>query len=682
MVSMLEDPMSKKNPAAYVLATVAFCAMATAATPRVVTVAGGFLGDGRVATSASLAQPVGVARDSNGNIYTSDSNNCRIRKVSKTGVITTYAGTGICGFSGDGGPATAAMISNPYGLSLDNHGNLLFADPGNSRIRQITPAGVITTIAGNGTFGYSGDGGPAVSASLGAPFAVAADAMTGKIYIADSGNYVIRVVNTAGIIQTIAGNHTYGFSGDGGPATSAEIGYVEGLRTDSHGNLYIADTNNERVRKVDASGIITTYAGNGLFGNSGNGGPATSASIGTVFGVFPSGGKLYISTNGNIWAVNQTTQTINIVAGGASGSGGYNGDGNTALSALFANPWGMTSNGAGGLLVADSGNDRIRQISATQLVKTVAGGYVGDGGKSTAASLDDSTHLALDVAGNLYIADALNNRIRKVAPNGTITTFAGTGLTGYTGDGGPATSATLNRPEAVAVDTQSNVYIADYQNGVIRKVDSTGTISTFVTTFGFGVTAAATALTFGPDGNLYATGLWGVSMITSSGSTTMIAGVPGELGYNGDGIPATQAWLFLPNGLAFDSVGNLYISDWLNNRIRKVDGTGIISTVAGNGQTGFSGDGGPATSATLFEPTDVAVSVAGNLYIADANNFRVRTVDPAGTINTYAGSGGIGYNGDNLPATQTNLFPNGLAIAPNGIIYVSDDGSYRVRRIH
>ena len=682
--------MTSKSSAAIgapcLLMTLLVCAAASAATPKVVTVAGGYVGDGRMATSASLSNPVGVAHDTKGNTYISDSYNCRIRKVSKAGMISTYAGTGTCGFGGDGGLATAAMISNAVGLALDSHGNLLLADQGNHRIREITSAGVITTIAGNGTGGYSGDGGAAVNASLFFPSAVTVDATTGKIYIADSANYVIRTVDTSGIIHTVAGNHTSGFSGDGGPATSAELNYAYDVRTDARGNLYIADTNNLRVRKVNSSGIITTYAGNGMPGNSGSGGPATSASIGNVQGLFLSGTTLYLSTGSNIWAVSQTTQIINIVAGSATGARGFNGDGSTALNTLFSGTWEMTSDGAGGLLVADESNGRIRRINAAQTVTTIAGGYVGDGGKATAGSLNDNTHMVFDSAGNLYIADTQNNRVRKVTPGGTITTFAGTGLTGYTGDGGPATSATLSGPRAVAADLQGNVYIADTGNSAIRKVDSTGTISTFLTTFtesnGFTTSADCTALILGPGNDLYATdGIFAVWKITPSGATTIIAGVLYQLGYNGDGIPATQAWLLLPNGLAFDPGGNLYISDWLNYRIRKVDSTGTISTVAGTGQSGFSGDGGPATSAMLNLPYDVVFDSTGHLYIADWINFRVRVVDLSGTINTYAGTGGFGYNGNNLPATQTNVFPSGLALSATDVLYVSDQGSNRVRRI-
>jgi sugar lactone lactonase YvrE len=665
----------------------AACLAANAATPIVTTVAGGYVGDGKPATSASLAYPVAVARDASGNLYISDGSHCRIRKVVPTGTIRTFAGTGICGYSGDGGPAKSATVSFPAGLAFDTKGNLIFADEYNSVIRMISPAGTISTIAGNGIAGYSGDGGPATSSNLAFPQGVSVDS-TGRIYIADSSNAVIRMVDTAGVIHTVAGNHTSGFSGDGGPATSAEISSAMSVLAGSGGAFYIADTFNDRVRKVNPAGIISTLAGNGFAGNSGSGGPATAATIGGVRGLVSSSGKLYISTYGNIWVFNPGTQIITLIAGDPTGANvGYNGDGNAALSTDFSGPWGMAAGSGATLLVADTGNARIRQISGTQIVTTLAGGYVGDGGPATAAGLNYQGHIAFDPAGNLYIPDTYNNRVRKVTPSGTITTFAGTGFVGYSGDGGPASAATFQGPQGVAADGNGNVYIADTGNGVIRKVDSSGTITTFLTTLtasnGFAVSAAAYGMNVDGSGNLYAAdGVFAVWKITPSGSTSIVAGVLYDLGYNGDGMPATQAWLYLPRGVAVDGAGNVYIADWLNSRVRKVDTAGNISTVAGNGNFGFSGDHGPATSATLWDPQDVAIDAKGNLYIADTFNYRIRVVNPAGTINTLAGSGGYDYNGNNLPVTKTGMYAPAVTLDPNGVVYYSDDGSYRVRKIH
>jgi sugar lactone lactonase YvrE len=608
----------------------------------------------------------------------SDEGNCRIRKISAKGIITTVAGTGICGYSGDGGPAKSAMIRFPIGLVFDGKGNLLFSDVGNSRIRKISTSGTITTIAGNGTSGYSGDGGLAIRASLANPQGISVDPL-GNLYIADSSNYVIRMVDTAGIIHTVAGNHTRGFSGDGGPATSAQISAAVGVLADGSGSFYIADGNNQRVRKVDSTGTITTYAGNGQSGNGGNGGPATSASIGYLQGLLFGGGKLYIGTAGNVWEVDVTTQVINLVAGNVNGNPGFSGDGQVALSTSFSYPLGMAFDAGGNLLIVDSGNDRVRKIDASQVVTTIAGGYIGDGHPAVSASLLPGFyggHIAFDPAGNLYIADTSENRVRKASTTGIISTLAGTGITGYSGDGGPASAATLNSPSGVAADGLGNVFIADLNN-VIRKVDSAGTIITLSNT-------PANALAVDASGNVYAAGLFSdvIWKVTPDGSATVVAGVKNELGYNGDGIPATQAWLFFPAGIAVDNAGNLYIADWLNNRIRKVDTNGIISTVAGNGMLGYSGDGGPATAAMLWGPLDVSVDAKGNIYLADTGNYRVRVVDSSGTINALAGTGSAGYNGNRLAATSTNISPTGINVSPKGVLYVTDLSSSRVRKIH
>jgi len=652
-----------------VLCILAASLSVNAQTPKVFTVAGGYLGNGGPATSAGLGYPRSVAVDARGDIYVTDEGHCRIRRIDKNGVIVSFAGTGICGDSGDGGPAHLAMVS-PAGITFDAQGNLLIAD--DSRIRKITKLGVITTIAGNGTLGYSGDGGPATQATLHYPTAVSSDP-SGNVYIADGYNSVIRMVDTAGNIHTVAGNGTWGFSGDGGPATSAQLSRTpEAVCVDGNGNLYVADTSNYRVRKVDSTGTITTYAGNGLSGNSGNGGPATSAAIGVPLGLLLSGGKLYISTNFNLWAVDLTTQQIDIVAG--TNSGGFNGDGMAALSTLFALPWGLATDAAGDLLVVDSNNDRVRKIDSNQIVTTIAGGYVGDGKPGTQASLYLPQHIAFDPAGNLYIADEAANRVRKVSTNGTITTFAGTGITGYSGDGGPASAATLNQPDAVASDVSGNIFIADLDNGAIRKVDTVGTITTFAT----GIYASALATD--TIGNVYASDFDGIRKITPAGSVSIFAG--GCFGYSGDG-PATKACLALPEGIAFDNAGNMYIMDTENYRVRKVNTSGIISTFAGNGHYGYSGDGGLATAASLGGfCLDVAVDAKGNVYIADLVNARVRVVDASGTIKTYAGTGNFGYNGNGLVATQTNVSPVGLAINARGVVYVTDSDSAEVRKIH
>ncbi|MGZ3891284.1 MAG: NHL domain-containing protein, partial [Mucilaginibacter sp.] len=327
--------------------------------------------------------------------------------------IYTLAGNGIGGFSGDGGPASAAQIQMPGAIATDASGNVYIAQ--DYRIRKISSSGIITTVVGTGTPGYSGDGGPATIAQIANVQALGVDA-SGNLYIGDGNR--IRKVNPAGIISSIVGDGNAGSSGDGGPATSAQIHDPCALAFDLSGNIYIADNSNHRVRKVNASGIITTVAGEGNPGYYGDGGPATSAEI--------------------------------------------------------YSPSGVAVDNAGNLYIAEQANNIIRKVNAAGIISTIAGtltsGFTGDNGPATAAKMWDPQSLALDGAGNLYFADVGNNRIRKISASGIITTVAGNGSQGFSGDGGAPTSARLYGPWCVAVDASNNIYIADQLNFRIRAV--------------------------------------------------------------------------------------------------------------------------------------------------------------------------------------------------------------------
>lgn len=341
--------------------------------------------------------------------------------VSGSDTITTIAGNGTPGFSGDGGRATLARLNKPWWVAVDNERNVYIADWANNRVRKVNAAGNITTFAGTGEAGFSGDGGPATRARLNAPWGVAVDGR-GNVYITDLYNYRVRKVNPGGTITTFAGTGAPGFSGDGGPATSAQLTLPYGIAVDRSGNVYIADHANMRVRKVSPQGTITTFAGTGRRGFSGDGGPATRAKLN--------------------W------------------------------------PYGVAVDGKRNVYIADYYNNRVRKVSASGRVTTFAGRgpsgptgrFSGDGGPATSARLNKPAGVAVDLQGNVYIVDRNNDRVRKVSPGGTITTIAGTGRLGFSGDGGPARTAQLLGPFGVAVDAQGNVYIADTGNNRVRRI--------------------------------------------------------------------------------------------------------------------------------------------------------------------------------------------------------------------
>jgi sugar lactone lactonase YvrE len=333
--------------------------------------------------------------------------------------INTIAGNGTSGFSGDGGPATNAMLSAPYGVAVDASGNVYIPDGNNNRLRMVSPTGTITTIAGTGTAGYTGDGSAATNAELKNPTGVALDA-SGNIYIADGGNNVIRKINGSGIITTIAGTGTAGFSGDGGLATNATLDFPCCVAIDKNGNVLIADLLNQRIRKID-----------------------------------------HTSTN------------INTIAG--NGTSGFSGDGAAATNAELANPFGVAVDNSGNVYIADQFNDRVRMVTnTTKFISTIAGNgtasYSGDNGPATAAELDRPFSLSLDGFGDIYVADYSNNRIRRIDIGDSIFTVAGTGVAGFSGDGGPALSADLKGPSGITIDPLGNLYISDQSNDRIREL--------------------------------------------------------------------------------------------------------------------------------------------------------------------------------------------------------------------
>ena len=573
-------------------------------------------GDGGPATAAGLAGLSGIAVDSAGNLYIADL--FEVRRVdATTRVITLFAGGG-AGFA-DGVPATSSSLTSAVGVAVDSAGNVYIADLGAGRVRKVDGSSrIITTVAGNGTAGYTGDGGPAIAAQLRFPSAVAVDS-AGNLFIADTSNSVIRKVTAAtGVITTIAGNNTQGFSGDGGPATAAMMRLPEGLAVDSSGNVWIPDFSLHRVRKVDAAtNVINTVAGDGTRAFTGDGGPASAAEFNGPRGIaVDPAGNVYIADyyNQRVRKIDAVTKNISTVVGLDVVDHG------DPLTVALSAPGGVAIASSGNIYIADSSNRRVRKIDAVTKTSTT---YAGSD-FSSASLLVSPQAMAVDSAENLYVIDSLLNRVLKIdAATQKVTPFAGTGDFGFAGDGGPATAATLSA-SGIAVDALGNVVIADTFNNRIRRVDhATGIIATIAgngTTTDSGdnqdATLAGVGLPIGlaidPGRNIYISESRGViRRIDSSGVITTL--VPSGLFS-----PLGLALDLDGNLLIADS--NSYTIKKLNLT------TKMISIIAGDSVPRFAGDGGPAAQASLDFPSSVAVSPSGAIYVADTNNQRIRVI--------------------------------------------------------
>jgi uncharacterized protein (TIGR03437 family) len=636
------------------------------------TIAGIFpLGDGGPATEALLELPLAVAVDASGTMYIADNGNGVIRKVSK-GTISTFA----------------AFTGPIYDVKLDAGGNLYVA-AGNSAF-TVTPAGVATKIAGSASAGsFSGDGGPAINAGISVVEAIAID-NSGSVYLCDTYNNRIRKITADGIIHTIAGGAA-GYAGDNGPATSALFNGLNSIAVDAVGNLYISDSFNDRIRKITLDGKISTFAGKGPCCTW----PDTSGYI------FP--GPLTLDTAGNVYFFDHRSNGIykvtpdgamHLIAGVTSP--GFAGDGFAYADQLarFYVVTGLATDAANNLYIVDSGNERIRKVdSGSGILTTVAGRghFSGDLGPATAALLHRPQGTVMGSDGSVYITDTDNFRVRKIAPDGTIGTIAGNGDPYFGGDQGLATQATLT-PQSLAIDAADNLFVVDggYRVG---KITPAGTISTVA---GGGTTAssvdnlgalasgfaAITGIAVDSAGNVYLSesGANKIKKVTPSGGLSTYAGT-GSYGFAGDGQPAAQAVFRTPGALALDAGGNLYIADTGNNRIRKIAaGGGTVSTVAGNGDCCYKGDGGPATAAQVHAYGLVA-GAGGGLWMTDF--MGVRYIGRDGTINRIAGGTAYGFAGDDATASSATRYydTTGIALNSAGEVILADTYNSRIRAL-
>lgn len=626
------------------------------------------LGDGGQATQALLLTPTSVAPDGAGNLYIADGANYRIRKVAANGTISTLASTPF-----------------PSGMVLGKDGNLYVTSPG-VVFKVATSNGAITVLAGNDVSGFGGDGGPATQAQVGIATGIALDS-NGNIFFVD-GQRVREITVADGKINTIAGTGNAGAATDNVSPLATNFYFPSGLAIDSSNNIYIADNDNFRVRKI-SGGVITTILGTGTYHQAAPG-PAKSSPIGVPEALaFDASGNLYVSDIGfqQILKVD-TSGNVTQIAGQQAAFGFTDGP---AATTYLDQPYGIAADGSGGLYIAEFQSCRIRHLSGGSIT-TIAGmlHYGGDNGPASAALLYNPRAQVMDAQGNVYILDASNYRVRKVAAGGAITTFAGNG-TPNPPTPGAAASTSLPPLYSMAIDGAGNLYLGG--GGVIYKVTSSGTISLFAGAGSLGAAGTAgdggpalkatfgyvTALAVDSSGNVYVGDqqLARIRKITTDGNINNFAGT-GTTANSGDGGLATSAGIYSNGSLAVDAKGNVYIGS--SNVVRMVTTGGIISTVAGNGTAGSPSDGAIARTAPFTYANGMAADAAGNLFLTSAD-LHIYKLDTAGVIHIIAGAGKSNLTNGAIATSISGIFGNGISVSGAGDLLVADSGNSVIRQL-
>ncbi|MGA8147303.1 MAG: NHL repeat-containing protein [Gallionellaceae bacterium] len=600
--------------------------------------------DGPEAT-AHFGAPYAVATDTSGNVYVADSGNNTIRKITPSGVVSTLAGTPGVEGSADGSGA-AASFNYPSGIAADSVGNVYVADSGNNIIRKITPTGVVSTLAGMPGVQGSADGSGA-AARFNYPTGVATDSAA-NIYVVDKWNYTIRKITPGGLVTTLAGTPGIFGSADG-TGVAASFFLPTGVATDSAGNVYVADSDNNMIRKITPAGVVSTFAGSPVIYGSADGTGAEASFYYPTGVATDSAGNVYVadSDNNTIRKISPAG-VVSTLAGAPGVTGSADG---TGASASFYFPTGVATDSTGNVYVADSDNNTIRKIAPAGVVSTLAGTpaiYGSADGTGAAASFTGLDGVATDSAGNVYMADFDNNTIRKITPAGVVTTLAGTpGI--YGSADGTGAVASFHFPAGVATDSSGNIYVADSGNNTIRKISPTGEVST-------------------------------------------LAGAPGVTGGT-DGTGAAASF-DNPNGIATDSIGNVYVANTgticgggfsshpctLKSTIRKITPAGVVSTLAGSTATYGSADGTGA-AASFYHPNGIATDSVGNVYVADTWNNTIRKITPAGAVSTFAGRAGVTGSADGTGGAASFNYPAGVATDSAGNVYVADTGNNTIRKI-
>jgi trimeric autotransporter adhesin len=568
------------------------------------------------------------------------------------GRINTLAGGGSSTDPLDGGLATEVRLVRPTNLAMDASANIYIVEEWGHRVRKFDRlTGRVTRFAGTGVAGFSGDLGPASEARLNHPYGITFDS-EGSLYLSDTQNNRIRRIDSDGVITTYAGD---GFSrelnqgrwaGDGRQATEASFNLPLGIATDDHGNLFIADERNHVVRRVDPLGFVSTFAGE-------------------------------------------------------VGLGGYNdyfGDGFPAFRANFNRPAGLAVGHADNLLIVDRVNNRVRNVDASGLLTSFAGDgfgwdrftgrFAGDGGPATLASFYRPAAVTLDSDGNVYISDTSNHRVRRIDQDGTVSTIAGSGGAGFSGDDGAASTASLHNPTGLLVDIDGSVLVADWNNDRIRRITPAGTIHTAIGGGnGDGFSALLSTLDEPSDAVVTSEGIviaersaHRIRLVQHDGRLRTIAG-NGTTGFSGDGGHATEATLNRPSRLAVDRKGAIYFTDWGNKRVRRISRSGIITTVAGTGFAGILENGTSASEIDFASPIGIAIDLNGDLLIVDRTNDLLVRIDSDGILTRLAGTGDGGFTEDGV-ATESKLNrPEDVAVDQHGTIYIADTGNHRIRKL-
>jgi sugar lactone lactonase YvrE len=660
--------------------------------PTISTIAGSSLGDNGPALNAILNPPAAIQWDGFQNIlYIADAQGHRVRRVARDGTITTIAGTGFPGRAENGAVAAGAPLNRPTALALDSQFNLYVAESGNGRIIRIGRTdGRITIIAGNGQSGCPIEGRAATSFPLSNPRGIALD-RNDILHFTDAGCHSAYRLDREGNVTRIIGTDAPGSrnSDPRGGARTQQMNTPSGIGVDSAGGVYVADTGNNTVRFIDNLGVTRELQL-----------PATAPLV-TPYGLFVDAGR-------NVWVAERDAHRVRFIsATGASslvagnGQPGYSGDGNLATLASLNAPLGVAVDGQQNVLIADTNNLMIRRVrpGVSSFIDRFAGAIqVGAGVQGTQVALLEPRGVTVDRQGTVYFSDSSNHRVRSVSTDGRLANLAGTGDPGLSSDQGLGAQMRLNNPRGLTVDSVTgNLMIADSGNHRVWLLTREGQLRTVAGTGEAGNSgenaAPAQALLNTPGGVLW-DGLGTVWIadtnnsilrrITNFGTVNArianFAGTPTS-GFNGDNTALNTA-LNGPQALARTDAGQIIFADTRNHRVRRVDPDGRVVTIAGTGTAGFSGENGPATQAQLSSPAGVAVGPDGTIYIADTGNHRVRRILANGNLVTVAGTGTAGFTGDGGSPTAAQLSsPSAVAVDANGNVFIADTANHRIRRV-